>query len=89
MRHPYLSTLLADFSLGFLPTFLSTGTRDRILSDIVRLHRALHTAGVPVELHVFEAATHGMFLGRAPEYGELATEIRRFVDAHRKTLADR
>ena len=41
-----------------------------LLSDNVRMHRALRGAGVEAELHVWEAAGHGGFLGMAPEDAE-------------------
>ena len=81
LTHPYLSPLFADFSRGFPPTFLQAGTRDFFLSNTVRMHRALRRAGVPAELHVFEAMPHGGFHG-APEDTELAAEVRRFADEH-------
>jgi hypothetical protein len=37
---------------------------------------------VAAELHVFEAAGHGMFFGSAPEDHDRAREVRRFVDEH-------
>ena len=80
--HPYLSPLFADFTKGFPPTIITTGTRDLFLSNAVRLHRALRMAGVTAELHVIEGAGHGGFLGQAPEDAELETEISRFIDAH-------
>jgi len=74
--------IYGDFTKGFPPTILLSGTRDCLLSDTVRLHRALRAAGVPADLHVFEASGHGGFYGTAPEDQERADEIRRFVDAH-------
>ena len=56
-----------------------------LLSDTVRLHRALRVAGVPADLHVTEAAGHGGFFGMAPEDEEIMREIRRFVDRHWET----
>lgn len=82
LRDPYLSPLFGDFSRGFPPTILTTGTRDLFLSNTVLMHRALRSAGIRAELHVFEAAGHGGFLGRAPEDRERIGEIRRFVDEH-------
>jgi len=82
LRDPYLSPVFADFRPGFPPTLLLSGTRDLLLSDTVRLHRALRAAGVAAELHVWEAAGHGGFLGRAPEDEERTTEIKRFIDKH-------
>lgn len=79
LAHPYLSPLFGDFTKGFPRTFLQAGTRDVFLSNAVRMHRALRTAGVEVELHIFEAMPHGGFFG-APEDQEMAAEIRRFVE---------
>jgi acetyl esterase/lipase len=81
LEHPYLSPLFGDFTKGFPPTFLQTGTRDLFLSNTVRMHRALRAAGIEAELHVFEAMPHGGFSG-APEDAEASAEARRFIDAH-------
>jgi monoterpene epsilon-lactone hydrolase len=81
MRDPYISPLFGDLK-GFPPTMLTSGTRDRLLSDTVRMHRALRAAGVPAELHVLEAAGHGRFLGMAPEDRAMAEETRRFLGEH-------
>jgi epsilon-lactone hydrolase len=80
LRDPYVSPVYGDFSKGFPPTLLASGTRDVLLSDTVRTHRALRAAGVYAELHVLEAAPHGFFHGMAPEDEELAREIRRFIN---------
>jgi monoterpene epsilon-lactone hydrolase len=80
-RHPYLSPLFGDFAKGFPPTFLQSGTRDLLLSDTVRLHTALHRAGVPAELHVYEGMPHGGFWG-APEDDGVNADVARFVAAH-------
>jgi len=82
LRHPYLSPLNGDFSQGFPPAILTTGTRDMLLSDTVLLHRALRRAGIPAELHVTEAGGHGGFMGRAPEDQEILGEVRRFAEIH-------
>lgn len=72
-----VSPLFGDLR-GFPPTFLQAGTRDLFLSNAVRMHRALRKAGVPAELHVFDAMPHGGF-GGSPEDEELHAEVRRFV----------
>jgi acetyl esterase/lipase len=82
LDHPYLSPLFGNFSAGFPPTFLATGTRDLFLSNTVRMHRALRAADITAELHVLESAPHGGFFGAAPEDAALAREIRRFCDTH-------
>jgi acetyl esterase/lipase len=84
LAHPYLSPLFADVS-GFPPTYLQAGTRDLFLSNTVRMHRKLRSAGVDAELHVFEAMPHGGFGGTAPEDFEARAELRRFLDRHRSS----
>ena len=81
LSHPHLSPLFGDFSEGFPPTLLQSGTRDLLLSNTVRMHRVLRRAGVPVELHIIEGMPHGGFMG-SPEDKELAEEIGRFVAEH-------
>lgn len=44
LHDPHLSPLFGDLT-GFPPTILSTGTRDLFLSNTVRFHRALRSAG--------------------------------------------
>jgi hypothetical protein len=43
------------------------------------MHRALRRAGIEAELHIFEAATHVMFMA-GPEAEDRRRETRRFVD---------
>jgi acetyl esterase/lipase len=81
LRIPYISPLFGDLS-GFPPTILLTGTRDLLLSDNVRMHRALRAAGVDAELNVWEAAGHGGFLGMAPEDADRFAEMRLFMERH-------
>lgn len=78
LTDPLLSPALADFTKGFPPTVLTSGTRDLLLSDTVRLHRALRKAGVRAELHVWEAMCHGM-AHTAPEAQELLGEHLSFM----------
>lgn len=81
-KDPYLSPVYADFARGFPPTWLQSGTRDLLLSDTVRLHRALRQAGVEAELHVFEAMPHGGFGGLSPEDRDMAAELKLFFERH-------
>ncbi|TMK57778.1 MAG: alpha/beta hydrolase [Actinobacteria bacterium] len=82
LTDPHVSPLFGDFSKGFVPTILTTGTRDMLLSNTVRMHRALRAAGIPAELHVLEAGGHGGFMGEAPEDRELLREVRQFAESH-------
>jgi acetyl esterase/lipase len=79
---PYLSPVYGDFAKGFPPALLQSGTRDLLLSDTVRLHRALRQAGVEAELHVYEAMPHGGFGGLSPEDTDLSAELKRFFERH-------
>lgn len=83
LSDPYVSPLFGDFSKGYPPTFIQTGTRDLFLSNSARMHRALRRADIEAELHVWEAMPHGGFAGfgpRAPEDLEMRREFRRFLD---------
>lgn len=79
LKDPYLSPVYGDFTAGFPPTFLQSGTRDLFLSNTVILHRALLRANVEAELHVFEAMPHAGFFG-APEDAEVLAAQLRFMD---------
>lgn len=81
LADPYLSPLFGDVT-GFPPTLLSTGTRDLYLSNTVRMHRKLRQAGVPAELHVFEAMPHSGPASGSPEELELRRELSTFIDSH-------
>ncbi len=82
LAHPYLSPLFGDFTRGFPPTLLSTGTRDVFLSNTTRMHRALRAAGIHAELHLLEAAAHGAFGGTTPEEAALDCEVFEFCQSH-------
>jgi monoterpene epsilon-lactone hydrolase len=82
IRDPYLSPRLGDFTKGFPPTLLQSGTRDILLSDTVLLHRALVKAGIEAELHVWEAMPHAGFGGDTPEDREVVEQILKFIDKH-------
>ncbi|HWJ70022.1 MAG TPA: alpha/beta hydrolase [Sphingobium sp.] len=80
LRAPYLSPLFADYTRGFPPTLVQSGTRDLFLSNSVLIHRKLREAGVEAELHVWEAMPHGSFgRGQTPEGDAVHAELRRFI----------
>ncbi|MGH8220119.1 MAG: alpha/beta hydrolase [Steroidobacteraceae bacterium] len=80
LTDPYLSPLFADFTRGFPPTLIQSGTRDVFLSNSVLLHRKLRSAGIEAELHVWEAMPHGGFgFGPVPENEEISAEVARFI----------
>jgi acetyl esterase/lipase len=82
IKDPYLSPLFGDFTKGFPPTFLQSGTRDILLSDTVLMHQALLKAGIEAELHVWEAMPHAGFGGDTPEDREVQARCARFLDRH-------
>jgi len=88
LKDPYLSPIFGDFTRGFPPTLLASGTRDLFLSNTAIMHRALRRAGIDAELHVFEGMPHGGFMG-APEDWELLAEEARFLDRHLGTAVHR
>lgn len=83
LADPMLSPVYGDVR-GFPPTILTSGTRDLLLSNTVRMHRALRRAGVEAALQVFEAQSHAQFYrdDRIPEVKEAFDEIGLFFDKH-------
>ncbi len=56
---PLMSPIYADYGPDFPPCIITTGTRDLLLSDSIRLCRILKNAGVPVQLLIYEGMWHG------------------------------
>ena len=83
LKDPLLSPVYGDMH-GFPPAILTTGTRDLLLSNTVRVHRKLRDAGVEAELEVYEGQSHAQYMrdANAPETKEAFTEIARFFDKH-------
>lgn len=83
LKDPMLSPVYGDMH-GFPPTILTTGTRDLLLSNTVRVHRKLRAAGVEAALQVFEGQSHAHYIrdDRTPETKEAFEEIAAFFDAH-------
>ena len=83
LKDPLLSPVYGDMA-GFPPTILTTGTRDLLLSNTVRVHRKLRAAGVDAALQVFEGQSHGGYMrdDTAPESREAFEEIAQFFDRH-------
>jgi monoterpene epsilon-lactone hydrolase len=83
LKDPLLSPLYGDMH-GFPPAILTTGTRDLLLSNTVRVHRKLRQAGVEAVLQVYEGLSHAQYLRdpAAPESREAFEEIARFFDTY-------
>jgi acetyl esterase/lipase len=83
LRDPMLSPVYGDLR-GVPPTILTTGTRDLLLSNTVRVHRKLRQAGVDAALQVYEGQAHAYYArdDRIPETREAFEEIAAFFDKH-------
>ena len=67
---------------GFPPAILTTGTRDILLSDTVRVYRAMRAAGVEARLEVHEAMSHAeyAFAATSPESAVVYQDIAAFFE---------
>jgi epsilon-lactone hydrolase len=83
LKDPLLSPVYGDMT-GFPPTILTSGTRDLLLSNTVRVHRKLRQAHVEAQLQVFEAQSHAQYYrdDTSPEAKEAFQEIALFFDQH-------
>ena len=83
LKDPLISPIYGDMA-GFPPTILTSGTRDLLLSNTVRVHRKLRQAGVEAALQIFEGQSHAHYLrdDTAPETIEAFAEISDFLDKH-------
>jgi monoterpene epsilon-lactone hydrolase len=83
LKDPLLSPVYGDMQ-GFPPTILTSGTRDLLLSNTVRVHRKLRQAGVDAMLQVYEGQSHAQYYrdDTSPEAKEAFEEIAAFFDKH-------
>ena len=73
---PLIAPGFGDWSGIDTPTLLVSGTRDAMLSDTVRLHRAMWRAGVPTQLIVHEGMWHAFSV--KPEFEAMIADTVRF-----------
>ncbi len=79
---PSISPLFASME-GLPPTFVTTGTRDLLLSMCLRLDRRMRRAGVDVETRVWDGMWHVFeFYDDYPESSESLGEIAAFLRSH-------
>jgi epsilon-lactone hydrolase len=83
LKDPLLSPVYGDMQ-GFPPTILTSGTRDLLLSNTVRVHRKLRQAGIEAALQVYEGQSHAQYYrdDTSPEAKEAFEEIAGFFDKH-------
>ncbi|KQS04154.1 alpha/beta hydrolase [Sphingomonas sp. Leaf357] len=84
LTDPLVSPLFGDFAKGYPPVLIQVGTREMLLSDSVRLHRALRAAGRSSRLEVYEGMPHVFqsLLADAPEGREAWAEMAAFWTDH-------
>lgn len=83
-QHPYVSPVYGDFSKGYPPTLIQGGTKEFLVSDMVRLNRAIKRSGGFCDLELYEGMPHG-FMGLmpdAPEGREARAEELAFWSRH-------
>ncbi len=85
LKDPLISPIYGDMS-GFPPTILTSGTRDLLLSNTVRVHRKLRNLGIESFLQVYEGQSHAQYGrdDRIPEVREAFGEIGTFMNTHLK-----
>jgi len=83
-KNPYVSPVYGDFIKPYPPVLIHAGTKERVLSDSVRLYQAIKTAGGEAELDLYEGMPHVFqsYLSGTPEQKAAYAEIRRFWQAH-------
>jgi monoterpene epsilon-lactone hydrolase len=83
LKDPLLSPVYGDMH-GFPPAILTTGTRDLLLSNTVRVHQKLQQSGVEAQLEVFDGMSHAQYQmdDRVPEAKAAFAEITEFFDKH-------
>ncbi|HWM68842.1 MAG TPA: alpha/beta hydrolase fold domain-containing protein [Steroidobacteraceae bacterium] len=58
LGNPLVSPAYGDFTRDFPPVLIQAGTRELLLSDSVRMHRALRAAGKVSRLELYEGMPH-------------------------------
>ncbi|MCI5095408.1 MAG: alpha/beta hydrolase [Rhodobacteraceae bacterium] len=82
-RAPDISPIYGDFGPDFPPVFITSGTRDLLLSGCVRLDRVLRDHGARSELRIWEGMWHVFeYYPDLPEADASLREIARFLQDH-------
>ncbi len=78
---PGISPIHGDMR-GLPPCIITTGSRDLLLSQCLRLARKLHAAGVECDLRVWEGMWHVFEFYPIPEAVLSIAEAAAFIKAH-------
>ncbi len=81
--NPLVSPIFGDFTQGYPPVLTQAGTRESLVSDGVRFHRALRAAGISSRLELYEGMPHVFqsFFADTPEGRAAWSEIADFWTA--------
>lgn len=81
--NPDISPINGAFDAEFPPVLITTGTRDLLLSQCVRLARVLRNAEISVDLRVWDDLWHVFeFYDEIPEADASLREIAHFLTSH-------
>lgn len=81
-RDPEISPLFARWDARIPPMLITSGTRDLLLSQAVQLSTVLRSAGVPVDLRLWDGLWHVFeFYDELPEAAESLWMISAFLKA--------
>lgn len=83
-QHPWVSPVYADYPTTFPPTLIQSGSRELLLSDSIRLYRAMVDRGVRVRLDLYDGMLHvfAAALPQAPETQLLFSQMTQFLTEH-------
>jgi len=83
-KNPYVSPIYGDFTKGYPPTLIIGGTKEILLSDMVRLHRAIRAAGGESRLELYEGMPHAFppSMANTPEGKSAVGEEVAFWNQH-------
>lgn len=84
MRDPRVSPLYSTFGEDFPPTLVQDGTRTILLSDSVRVYRALRDQGADATIDLYEGMWHVFQGAPAPEAATALRSAGAFIRAHLK-----
>ncbi len=81
LSDPKVSPIYGNFDSGFPPVIITTGTRDLLMSNAVRLTRVMRNAGIETDLRVWEGLWHVFeFYDDIPEAALSLAEIGTFLN---------
>jgi acetyl esterase/lipase len=84
MTNPWASPVYGDYHKPFPPTLIQGGTREALLSDFVREHRAIRAGGGEAVLDLYEGMPHVFqsYLAETPEGRQALATARDFLLSH-------